>query len=94
LKNRELIKELLEYDMDSDVTFVIGEEELDDFSIQEKNHMFSTPDLQLVIETNGQELIDKGALEDLKTDVESIGDFKDKITDLEQQVYTLESQME
>lgn len=91
MRVKDLIQELMEYDMDLQVEIVVDEHELDDFKLDEIgiHHKY----LHITVDTNDRKLIDERDLDEMQEKIDSIDDFKNRIKELEDEVDELEKQI-
>ena len=94
---RDLITELLNYDMDAQVEIRIESKEntdsISDFEFQEE-HYTGHKYLNLTVEVRGQVLVDESDFNDLKVEKEELAntmeDLQSKLEDAEQRIDELE----
>ena len=87
---KELIQELIEYDMDSQVEVVVGDDEISEFDV-DGTGAYLNKYLRITVDAKGKTLIDDKELEEMEDKIESIGDFENRIKELEAEVESLEN---
>jgi len=86
---RELIKELLEHDIDLEVEFEVGDDEISDFEIEVVG--IHNRYLHFKLNVKGQELIESEDLEELKDRVEHL---EGRVKDLEEENNSLQQRID
>lgn len=87
---KELIKELLEYNMDSEVELILDDEEFHEFEVMKADWIFNSS-IQFRIDHKGMKLIDGDDLEELKDSVEHL---EGRVKDLEEERDSLQQRLD
>lgn len=86
---KELIKELLEYNMDSEVELILDDEEFNEFEVMKADYIFNS-NIQFRINHKGMKLIDEKELENLNKRIEDLEEHEDylikQVGELEREV--------
>jgi hypothetical protein len=86
---RTLITELLEFDMDMEVEFAVGGDEISDFELTHAG--YKRQYLHFKLDTNGEELIDTDVLQGLRDGFENL---EDRVKELEEERDSLQNQID
>lgn len=84
MKVKELIIELMEYEMDSNVEITIEDNDIEDFTLSEYSYSHNSRYLRFEIEVKGMTLVDDDDLEELKEKADSVNDLESRIRELEE----------